>query len=79
MLISVVLGDFIAFLLQLYAAHEPDVVRIGLFRKHRPPEELSVGLNYATFYFVFLHGPLLLNALLALLLNRWLDFEDGPQ
>jgi hypothetical protein len=67
------------FLLQLYTGHEPDVVRIGLFRKHRPPEELSVGDNYATFYFGFLHEPLLFNALLALSLNRWLDFENGPQ
>jgi hypothetical protein len=66
-------------LLQLYGAHGPAEVCIGLFRKHRPPEELIVGDNYATLYFRFLHGPLLLNALLALSLNRWLDFEDRPQ
>ncbi|KAF8479082.1 hypothetical protein DFH94DRAFT_39379 [Russula ochroleuca] len=62
----------------LYAAHEPDV-RIGLFRKHHPPEENSLGDIYATFNFEFVHEPLLLNALLALCLNRWLDFHDGPQ
>jgi len=63
-------------LLQLYAAHEPDTC-VGLFRMHRPPEPLTVGDNYATFYFVFLHEPLLLQALLALCLNRWLDREAG--
>ena len=62
--------------LQLYAAHEPDTL-IGLFRMHRPPEVLTVGNNYATFFFVFLHEPLLLRALLALCLNRWLDREMG--
>lgn len=60
-------GDY-----ELYAAFEP-VVCIGLFRKHHPPEQLSVADNYATFQFRFLHRPLLLNALLALSLNRWLD------
>ena len=74
---SVVGGSWVIFL-QLYAAHEPDVC-IGLFRKHYPPEENSVGDIYATFFFKFVHGPLLLNALLALSLNRWLDFQDGPQ
>lgn len=64
--------------LQLYATDEPDV-RIGLFRRHNPPEELTVGDNYATFFFHFVHAPLLLNALLALSLNRWLDSQDGPQ
>jgi hypothetical protein len=73
-LVVVVGGVF----LQLYAADEPDV-RIGLFRKYNPPEELTIGDNYATFFFYFLHAPLLLNALLALSLNRWLDFQDGPQ
>jgi len=66
-------GDY-----DLYAANEPDV-RIGMFRKHNPPEELTIGDIYATFYFNFLHAPLLLKALLALSLNRWLDFQDGPQ
>ncbi|KAI0253856.1 hypothetical protein BJV78DRAFT_1152686 [Lactifluus subvellereus] len=65
-------GDY-----DLYAAHEPDTL-IGLFRKHRPEEVLSVGKNYATFYFSFSHGPLLLHSLLALCLNRWLDLQDGP-
>jgi hypothetical protein len=74
---SVVGGSWVIFL-QLYAAHEPDVC-IGLFRKHYPPEENSVGDIYATFFFKFVHEPLLLNALLALSLNRWLDFQDGPQ
>jgi hypothetical protein len=74
---SVVGGSLVIFL-QLYAAHEPDV-RIGLFRKHHPPEENSLGDIYATFNFEFVHEPLLLNALLALCLNRWLDFHDGPQ
>lgn len=60
----------------LYAAHEPDTL-IGLFRMHRPPEVLTVGNNYATFFFVFLHEPLLLHALLALCLNRWLDRAVG--
>lgn len=64
--------------LQLYAADGPDVC-IGLFRRHNPPEELAVGDSYATFFFSFLHPPLLLNALLALSLNRWLDFQGGPQ
>jgi hypothetical protein len=64
--------------LQLYAAHGPDV-RIGLFHRHNPPEELALGDSYATFFFSFLHPPLLLNALLALSLNRWLDFQGGPQ
>lgn len=58
----------------LYAAHEPDTL-IGLFRMHRPPERLVVGDNYATFFFPFSHEPLLLHALLALCLNRWLDRE----
>jgi hypothetical protein len=58
--------------LQLYAAHEPDTL-IGLFRMHHPPELLNVGTNYATFFFVFFYEPLLLRALLALCLNRWLD------
>ncbi|KAH9001627.1 hypothetical protein EDB92DRAFT_1939432 [Lactarius akahatsu] len=58
----------------LYAANEPDVC-VGLFRMHRPPEQLTVGDNYATLFFVFLHEPLLLHALLALCLNRWLDRE----
>ncbi|KAI0296050.1 hypothetical protein BC826DRAFT_261638 [Russula brevipes] len=62
--------------LQLYAAHQPDVV-IGLFRRHQPPEPLAVGDNYATFYFTFSHQRLLLHALLALSLNRWLDLQDG--
>jgi hypothetical protein len=66
------------FFLQLYGAFEP-VVCIGLFRKHHPPEQLAVGDNYATFYFRFLHRPLLVHALLALSLNRWLDSQDGPQ
>jgi hypothetical protein len=69
-----VIGEF--FFLQLYAAAEP-VVCIGLFRKHHPPEQLTVGDNYATFYFRFLHRPLLVNALLALSLNRWLDSQNG--
>ncbi|KAH9038983.1 hypothetical protein EDB85DRAFT_363811 [Lactarius pseudohatsudake] len=56
------------------SANEPDVC-VGLFRMHRPPEQLSVGDNYATLYFVFLDEPLLLHALLALCLNRWLDRE----
>jgi hypothetical protein len=60
----------------LYAAHQPDVV-IGLFRKHQPPEPLAVGNNYATFYFRFSHQRLLLHALLALSLNRWLDLQEG--
>jgi hypothetical protein len=63
---------------QLYAIHDSEVV-IGLFRKHQPPEELSVGDNYATFYFRFSHGPLLLHALLALSLNRWLDSQAAAQ
>ncbi|KAI9446813.1 hypothetical protein H4582DRAFT_610591 [Lactarius indigo] len=58
----------------LYVANEPDVC-VGLFRMHRPPEQLTVGDNYATLFFVFLHEPLLLHALLALCLNRWLDRE----
>jgi hypothetical protein len=60
---------------QLYAAHEPDML-IGMFRKHRPPEVLAVGKNYATFFFTFSHEPLLLHGLLALCLNRWLDLFD---
>jgi hypothetical protein len=59
---------------QLYAAFEPAVC-IGLFSKHHPPEQLAVGDNYATFFFRFLHRPLLVNALLALSLNRWLDSQ----
>ena len=66
----------LGFFLQLYAAHEP-FLRIGLFRKHHPPERLPVGDNYATFSFSFLHRPLLVNALLALSLNRWLDSQVG--
>jgi hypothetical protein len=73
--IILLLGDFF---LQLYAAPEPAVC-IGLFRKHNPPEQLAVGDNYATFFFSFLHRPLLVNALLALSLNRWLDSQDGLQ
>ncbi len=65
-----------AIFLQLYAADEP-AVRIGLFRQHSPPEQLDLGDNYATFYFNFLYEPLLLNALLALSLNRWIDGQDG--
>ena len=64
--------------MQLYGDFEP-VVRIGLFRRHYPPEQILVGDNYAAFYFRFLHSPLLVNALLALSLNRWLDSQDGPQ
>jgi len=63
-------------LLQLYSGHEPAVC-IGLFRKHYPPENLSVGDNYATFHFSFSHEPLLVKALLALSLNRWLDSQGG--
>jgi hypothetical protein len=72
-------GDFIFIFtrVQLYAAHEPDTC-IGTFRKHHPPEILAVGKNYATFFFGFSHEPLLLHALLALCLNRWLDLQDGP-
>jgi len=62
----------------LFAAREPAVC-IGLFRKHHPPEQLEVGDSYATFFFNFLHRPLLVNALLALSLNRWHDSQDGPQ
>ena len=58
--------------LHLYAAHEPDVC-IGLLGKHYPPEENSVDDIYAAF-FKFVHRPLLLNALLASSLSRWLDF-----
>jgi len=50
---------------------------IGYFRKHQPPEVLSIGINYATFYFQFQHEPLLLRALLALCLNRWLDAQGS--
>jgi hypothetical protein len=64
--------------LQLYAIHDNEVL-IGLFRKHQPPEMLEVGDNYATFYFRFSHQPLLLHALLALSLNRWLDSQAGTQ
>jgi hypothetical protein len=64
------------FFLQLYAAHEPAVC-IGLFHTHHPPERIEVGDNYATFSFSFLHRPLLVNALLALSLNRWLDSQVG--
>jgi len=60
----------------LHAANDPDTV-VGLFRKHQPPEVLPVGDNYATFYFGFSHEPLLLHALLALCLNRWLDSQEG--
>ncbi|KAI0303488.1 hypothetical protein B0F90DRAFT_1378643 [Multifurca ochricompacta] len=63
-------------ILQLYVAHEPYTL-IGLFRRHRPPEVLPVGNNYASFFFRFSHEPLLLCALLALCLNRWLDRQDG--
>lgn len=63
------------FLLQLYAAQDARV--IGHFRKHQPPEELVVGDSFATFYFRFEHQPLLLRALLALSLNRWLDAQAG--
>jgi hypothetical protein len=66
------------FSLQLYAAFEPAVC-IGLFCKHHPAEQLAVGDSYATFFFSFLHRPLLVNALLALSLNRWLDSQDGLQ
>ncbi|KAH9977288.1 hypothetical protein BGW80DRAFT_844682 [Lactifluus volemus] len=62
----------------LYAAHEPDTC-IGTYRKHQPPEALAVGKNYATFFYGFSHEPLLLHALLALCLNRWLDLQNGPQ
>jgi len=62
----------------LYVAAVPAVC-IGIFRKHHPPEQLAVGDNYATLYFSFLHRPLLVNALLALSLNRWLDSQDGLQ
>lgn len=72
------LGFCWGFFMQLYGDFEP-VVRIGLFRRHYPPEQILVGDNYATFYFRFLHSPLLVNALLALSLNRWLDSQDGPQ
>ena len=68
-LFLLLLGDFF---LQLYVAGEP-AVRIGQFRKHHPPEQLAVGDNYATFHFNFLHRPLLVTALIALSLNRWLD------
>ena len=80
-LVSITLGLILLlgdFFLQLYAAPEPAVC-IGLFRKHHPPEQLAVGDNYATFFFNFLHRPLLVHALLALSLNRWLDSQDGPQ
>ena len=64
------------FFLQLYAAPEP--VRIGQFHKHHPPERLSVWDGYPTFCFSFLPGPVLLvKALLALSLYRWLDTLDG--
>jgi hypothetical protein len=66
-------GD-VGFPLQLYAAHASEVL-IGLYRKHQPPEVLSIGDNYATFYFRFSHEPLLLHALLALSLNRWIDCQ----
>lgn len=75
-LVSIASGLFLLllgfFFLQLYAAGEP-AVRIGLFRKHHPPEQLAVGDSYATFHFNFSHRPLLVNALIALSLNRWLD------
>jgi hypothetical protein len=71
------LGDVgFSLLKQLYATHD---TRIGLFRKHQPPELLEIGDNYATFYFRFSHPPLLLTALLALSLNRWLDSQAGAQ
>jgi len=61
----------------LYAANHSDSDKvIGLFRKHQPPEVLAVGNSYATFHFGFSHEPLLLYALLALCLNRWLDSQD---
>lgn len=64
----------------LYTARDHDpVIRIGMFRKHQPPEQLPVGDNYATFFFHFEHKALLLHALLALSLNRWLDSQHGPQ
>ena len=65
---------------QLYSTHAQDTeILIGLFRKHQPPEALEIGDNYATFYFRFSHPPLLLHALLALSLNRWLDSQAGAQ
>ena len=65
---------------QLYATPTPDTeTLIGLFRRHQPPESLEIGDNYATFYFRFSHPPLLLHALLALSLNRWLDSQAGAQ
>ena len=63
---------------QLYATHDTEIL-IGHFRKHQPPESLEIGDNYATFYFRFSHPPLLLHALLALCLNRWLDSQAGAQ
>jgi hypothetical protein len=66
----------LGFRLQLYAAHNSNGdVRIGIFREHHPPEKTTVGDIYATFYFRFSHEPLLLHALLALSLNRWLDSQ----
>ncbi|KAI0003347.1 hypothetical protein BJV74DRAFT_526037 [Russula compacta] len=62
----------------LYAAHEPEDVCIGLFRQHERPEVLDIGINYATFYFSFWHESLLLHALLALSLNRWFDSQGWP-
>jgi len=64
----------------LYSTHAQDTeILIGLFRRHQPPEALEIGDNYATLYFRFSHPPLLLHALLALSLNRWLDSQAGAR
>ncbi|KAI0259942.1 hypothetical protein BC834DRAFT_590358 [Gloeopeniophorella convolvens] len=52
--------------------------RIGVFRRARPLEHIpNVGDIFATLWYSFQHPPLLLKAILALCLNRWLDLQEG--
>ncbi|KAH7910644.1 hypothetical protein BJ138DRAFT_1180114 [Hygrophoropsis aurantiaca] len=57
---------------QSYELYAQPNVRIAYFRRF--PQETPIGISHAYFEYGFNHPLLLLEALLALSLNRWLDW-----
>ena len=64
---------FVLFLnlrLQLFAAQD---IRIAAFR--RLTQSTAIGPSHAFVQYTFNHDPLLIEALLALCVNRWIDLH----
>ena len=56
--------------IQLFAAQN---IRIAAFRRLTQPT--AIGPSYAFVQYTFNHDPLLIEALLALCVNRWIDIH----